>query len=133
MIDLSDIRDEDGFRQKIVFGKDLRYGPKNNWRPTDIDMMMEIQDRLYITGEYKYSNPFVDWSKTTLLERTAKRFATPSSAGISFVAVHNHPTSEKYIDGGNAIVDRYYDGVCWRSGENIKVSDFVRGVIADYL
>lgn len=94
--------------------------------PTDLDCVLEFQNRLFIFVELKSSGAPVPQGQRLCLERLASAISQdPSKTAVSIVADHWTPSSED-ISCGSCLVREVFTGGQWRPAkEQVTVKRMV--------
>ena len=93
--------------------------------PTNVDMFLEFNGKIFIFGEYKFGNAPLPVGQRLALERTVDVLLKGGAAATCFVARHTHPAEED-IDGAAAIVtEAFLDGEWKPPKYTLNVRDFV--------
>lgn len=103
------IQNKDRARQIIDFSG-IRYG---NITPTDIDGLIEYQNKAYIWFEYKLRGARFPDGQKIALERLANDLQKSGKPVIVILAEHNQKNCEKDIDAANSICKYFYIGNRW--------------------
>ena len=107
------IRNEDHLTQFNDFAG-LRYG---SIYPTDIDGLIEIQDKLFIFIELKYQEAKVPVGQKLALERITRAIdSIPGKRAFCFIAVHN---DKKRIDVAQATVKYFMQKGEWKTTKRL--------------
>ncbi len=112
-------------RQRATQGRDftgLLYG---NITPTDLDGLIDFQDRVWIFIEVKYGATPVPFGQRLALERLADAVAESGRAALAIIAEHDTP-AEKDIDVANCRVREYRSTGEWRAlSRPVTVRDLI--------
>lgn len=113
--------------KQIVDFSGLRFG---NITPTDIDGLIEYQNRCFLLLEFKhYSRPDMPAGQRVALERLALRLSKPT---LLLLALHYTELGED-IDAASCTVHRYFWGGEWCMPESIVyVEEAARGFIEKF-
>lgn len=99
--------------------------------PTDADFFLEINDKVYIIGEYKFMNAPLPHGQELALTRLCDALTETGRSALLFVAQHDAPV-EFDVDGAAATVERLRYRYKWYSGKNATVGDIVTRFIIRY-
>jgi hypothetical protein len=119
-------------RQLIDFAG-LEFGDD---RPTDIDTMMEHQERCFVFGEFKHAaNPDIPIGQKIALTRLCRAINRPT---VLIHAVHRDG-AESDIAAATAVVQQYYCNVAWPAQykwiappRRVNVYDFIDTFLAEF-
>lgn len=122
------IRNEDHLTQFNDFAG-LRYG---SIYPTDIDGLIEIQDKLFIFIELKYQEAKVPVGQKLALERITRAIdSIPGKRAFCFIAVHN---DKKRIDVAQATVKYFMQKGEWKQTKRlVTVREAIDVLIDTYI
>lgn len=125
MNDKFKIRNQKAFRQAVLF-KGIDF---NNMRPTDIDLVMEVKDKLWILIEMKHvDNSGLPVGQRLLMERFYDNLSKTKTV-LCAVAVHDHDLDED-IDAANCLIHKYYrDGKWHLVKKPLKVVDAIEALL----
>jgi hypothetical protein len=104
------IRHEARAKQLFIF-KNLRYG---NITPTDVDGLIEYQNKAYIIFEIKYGYAKMPLGQRIALERLQRDLSLSGKASVLFVAQHEIKDTSENVDVSKAVVRQYYFEDKWR-------------------
>lgn len=95
-------------RQLVTF-QNMRFG---NITPTDIDVFMDFQNRLFIIGETKYGNADLPFGQRLAIERMCDSMHSPPNRwAVAFILHHN---TQGDIDVAETLVSAYRWNKEWR-------------------
>lgn len=87
----------------------LRWG---NITPTDIDLIVDFQDKLWVIGELKHTDAPLPYGQQLALERLARDLHTVGKPVLCVVAEHSTEIGNDVI-AADSIVRTYY----WKKGK----------------
>lgn len=101
----------------------LRYG---NITPTDIDGIIEYQNKAYVILEFKHKNSAaISKGQNLCLERLTDDLANTGKPVLCIIAIHDTEYGQK-IDAGNTVVQRYrYCGI-WHKAPPLLTRDLIQ-------
>jgi len=117
------IRSRENMRQiKDLTGLQMAHGI----RPTDIDLFLEIDNRIFVIGEMKHVRAKHQYGQTLALQRLCDALAAnPGKSAVVFWAQHNEPPN-KDIDVASCLVTESYNhGVITEHTNPITVREFI--------
>ena len=113
------IQDRENFHQKVLYGG-MRYG---KCMPTDIDAMMEFNNKVCIMWELKYGSAPIPYGQKTLMERNADKWNQCGDIGIVFRCSHMTPSDRDISLADSIVTDTYYNGTWHREKIAKRVKD----------
>lgn len=117
--DVGKIRFADRASQQVDY-TGLRY--HGNATPSNVDGLLELDDRLYVVLEYKHvSASKMSRGQELLLERLTDSLWQPGKVSIAIVGEHNQP-SHAEIDGANSRAVRIRWKGEWRDMRNANIT-----------
>ena len=108
-MDFSNIFNQAKFEQKLFFGNTKIYGKQF----TDFDGVMDYESRAFILVEAKTKGASLPTGQKRCLEETINSQAVTKKA-ILFVAEHETPETEKFIDFEETKCRSFYTNGKWK-------------------
>jgi len=130
-MDSESVRGATTYKTRAQQGRDftgLRYG---NITPTDIDALIEYQDKCYIFIEAKKTGAQMPYGQRIALERLCDDLQRVKPT-ILILMTHNTNANQE-IDFANSLVDKYrYKGE-WKTPQNVPtvkmlIDSFLKGI-----
>jgi len=115
--------------QQILDFSGLKFG--DTWTPTDCDLYVEIRDRIYIFGEYKFSDTPLKYGQETALTRLTDLIADTGRHSMFFIARHDVPVCDD-VDAAAAIVERLRYQKTWYPGKNATAYEIISRFLARF-
>ena len=103
------IRNED-FAKQLVDFSGLVYGKIS---PTDVDLYIDFQNRVFVFGEYKFGKTLMEFGQRLALERLCDEREGATRKTIGLVASHRTPATQQ-VDGAAAVVTEFRFKKKWR-------------------
>lgn len=100
------IQDTNNFHQKVLFGG-MKYG---KCMPTDIDAVMEFDNKLLIIFELKYGDAPIPTGQNILLTRLVDAWQQDGREAVLFLCRHMTPNTEDIQLANTSVTDVYYKG-----------------------
>jgi hypothetical protein len=116
------------FRYQEIDYSGLRIG---KCTPSDIDFMMEFNNKLFIAGELKYGTAQMQYGQETLLTRMADGHKIP----FFILLVHHTTPATEAIDAGNCKVSMYYSNQThkWITPNNQTVKELINDLYVKFV
>lgn len=100
--------------------------------PTDIDGVIEYQDKAYVFIEMKYQNKELPFGQKLALERLVNDTAKAGKTSIVLVIEHEVHNTSEIIDVGNCYVRNYFFNDSWNTpNEKITAGNAVKAFLAN--
>lgn len=115
--------------RQLVSYHHLVIGPHS--MPTDLDGLIEYQDRCYVLMEYKYGDAPIPQGQSLALMRLCDDLSKVKPT-ILIVARHHVTDPTENVDGGRTIVDKYRLYNTWYPDGTRTVRELTAWFIQEY-
>lgn len=113
--------------KQIIDFSGLRF---KNITPTDVDGMIEYQDKGFVFYEYKLRNAEMSKGQRLALERLARNNQTAGKKATVLVCSHTKDDPEETIDAASAkVVELYYNGKWHKPSEYLTAFEITQRFI----
>lgn len=119
------------YRERWAQGRDFSGLRFLNITPTDVDVLVEFGDKIFIVGEIKTGDTPLSMGQETALTRLTDAIAETGRQSMFFVARHNTPVWQD-VDVSAAIVERIRFNQAWYPGKGATVYEIISRFLAQY-
>lgn len=113
-------------RRQILDFSGLRYG---NITPTDLDGLIEYQDRAFVFYEYKYQGADMSQGQKKALTRLVDCIQKSGRPSVLFLCRHEVPDCESDVTASETIVHSLYYCGKWHKGDGRTAKEYTDGFV----